>query len=128
MEEFKKRTGGGSRTALDAAVSEEERLERERAVPHVEPEATVPTTLPERADPPVVDMEVEQDASLTDSAPPETHAEYDRRFKRPANVPTEQLEREMNEEAEGRMDVPETGLYWSDTGQPVLSWLAWSLD
>ena len=97
-------------------------------VPHVASDTVVPVTLPERADPPIVDMEVEQDVSLTDSAPPETHAEYDRRFKRPADVPTEQLEREMNEEAEGRMDVLETGLYWSDTGQPVLSSMAWSLD
>ena len=126
LEEFKRQAAGGSRTALDAAVSEEERLERERSVVVVDPEAS--ETLPERAAPPVADMEVELDPSLTDSAPPESHVEYDRRFKRPADVPTEQLEREMNEETEGRMDALETGWYWMATGQPVLGSVSWSLD
>ena len=129
--EFQERPHGGSRTALDAAVSEEERLERERSgTVAVEDEATV--TLPERTTPvsvPVVDdMEVELDESLTGEANPESLVAYERRFKRPSAVPTEQLEREMNEEVENRMDALETGLYWSDSGQPVLSSMVWSLD
>ncbi len=71
-----RKTGGSSRTALDAAVSEEECLERKRVVPHVESGTTAPTTLLERADPRVVDIEVEQDASLTDGAPSETHRDW----------------------------------------------------
>ena len=129
--EFQERSHGGSRTALDAAVSEEERLERERSgTVAVEDEATV--TLPERTTPvsvPVVDdMEVELDESLTGEANPGSLVAYERRFKRPSDVPTEQLEREMNEEVENRMDALETGLYWSDSGQPVLSSMVWSLD
>ena len=131
--EFQGRPVGGSRTALDAAVSDEERLERERSGATVEVEA--PINLPERTVspdalvPPVVeDMEVEQDTSLTSDVVPESQDAYERRFKRPPDVPTEQLEREMNEEVEGRMDSLETGLYWSDSGQPVLSSIVWSLD
>ena len=67
-------------------------------------------------------------ASLTGEPTPESLVAYERRFKRPSDVPTEQLEREMNEEVENRMDALETGLYWSDSGQPVLSSLVWSLD
>ena len=129
--EFEARSRGESRTALDAAVSEEERLERERSdAVNVESEAHV--TLPERTTPasaPVAeDMEVELDVSLTGDPNPESLVAYERRFKRPSDVPTEQLEREMNEEVENRMDALETGLYWSDSGQPVLSSLVWSLD
>ena len=129
--EFQARSHGESRTALDAAVSEEERLERERSgAVGVEDEA--PVTLPERTTPesaPVVDdMEVELDESLTGEPNPESLVAYERRFKRPSDVPTEQLEREMNEEVANRMDALETGLYWSDSGQPVLSSMVWSLD
>ena len=131
--EFQGRPVGGSRTALDAAVSDEERLERERSGAAVE--VDTPNNLPERAVspevlvPPVVeDMEVEQDTSLTSDVVPESRDAYEQRFKRPPDVSTEQLEREMNEEVEGRMDSLETGLYWSDSGQPVLSSIVWSLD
>ena len=106
--EFQGRSLVGSRTALDAAVSDEERLERERSGAAVEVEAS--DTLPERAAspgvvvPPVEDMEVEEgEASATDMIP-ESQVAYEQRFKRPPDVPTEQLEREMNEEVEGRMD------------------------
>ena len=133
--EFQGRPVGGSRTALDAAVSEEERLERER-FNAVADEAQVPNTLPERAvtpevsAPPVVeDMEVEQETLPSGGVvPDESRVAFEQRFKRPPDVPTEQLEREMNEEIEGRMDSLETGLYWSDSGQPVLSSVVWSLD
>ena len=106
--EFEARSRGESRTALDAAVSEEERLERERSgAVDVDDEAHV--TLPERTTPdsaPVAeDMEVELDESLTGEPNPESLVAYERRFKRPADVPTEQLEREMNEEVESRMDA-----------------------
>ena len=133
--EFQGRPVGGSRTALDAAVSEEERLERERSNA-VADEVQVPNTLPERAvtpevsAPPVVeDMEVEQETLPSGGVvPDESRVAFEQRFKRPPDVPTEQLEREMNEEIEGRMDSRETGLYWSDSGQPVLSSVVWSLD
>ena len=131
FEELKGRSGEGGRTALDAAVSEEERLERERSGA-VAVEVETPITLPERATPasaPVAeDMEVELDESLTGEPIPESRASYEQRFKRLSDVSTEQLEREMNEEGENRMDALETGLYWSDSGQPVLSSLVWSLD
>ena len=130
--EFQGRSLVGSRTALDAAVSDEERLERERSGAAVGVGAS--DTLPERAAspevvvPPVEDMEVEQgEASATDMIP-ESQVAYEQRFKRPPDVSTEQLEREMNEEVEGRMDSLETGLCWSDSGQPVLSSIVWSLD
>ena len=90
--------------------------------------------LPERAAspgvvvPPVADMEVEEGEASTTDMIPESQVAYEQRFKRPPDVPTEQLEREMNEEVEGRMDSLETGLYWSDSGQPVLSSIVWSLD
>ena len=132
FDEFRRRFGEGGRTALDAAVSEEERLERERSGA-VAVEVETPVTLPERATPtsgPVAeDMEVELDeSSLTGEPIPESRASYEQRFKRPSDVPTEQLEREMNEEVEDRMDALETGLYWSDSGQPVLSSVVWRLD
>ena len=129
--EFEARSRGESRTALDAAVSEEERLERERS-DAVNAESEAHVTLPERTTPASVpvaeEMEVELDESLTGEPTPESLVAYERRFKRPSDVPTEQLEREMNEEVENRMDALETGLYWSDSGQPVLSSLVWSLD
>ena len=116
---------------MDAAVSEEERLERERS-DAVNAESEAHVTLPERTTPASVpvaeDMEVELDVSLTGEPTPESLVAYERRFKRPSDVPTEQLEREMNEEVENRMDALETGLYWSDSGQPALSSLVWSLD
>ena len=98
--EFQGRPVGGSRTALDAAVSEEERLERERLT--VANEVEVPDTLPERAAspevsvPPLVeDMEVEVDARPTgDEVPAESRAAFEQRFKRPPDTSTEQLERE----------------------------------
>ena len=34
----------------------------------------------------------------------------------------------MNEETDRRMDALETGMYWSDSGQPVLSSIVWCLD
>ena len=129
--EFEARSRGESRTALDAAVSEEERLERERS-DAVNAESEAHVTLPERTTPASVpvaeEMEVELDESLTGEPTPESLVAYERRFKRPSDAPTEQLEREMNEEVENRMDALETGLYWSDSGQPVLSSLVWSLD
>ena len=73
-------------------------------------------------------MEVEQGEASTTDVIPESQVAYEQRFKRPPDVPTEQLEREMNEEVEGRVDSLETGLYWSDSGQPVLSSIVWSLD
>ena len=130
--EFQSRSLVGSRTALDAAVSDEERLERERSGAAVEVEAS--DTLPERAAspgvvvPPVEDMEVEEGGVPATDMIPESQVAYERRFKRPPDVSTEQLEREMNEDVEGRMDSLETGLYWSDSGQPVLSSIVWSLD
>ena len=130
--EFQSRSLVGSRTALDAAVSDEERLERERSGAAVEVEAS--DTLPERAAspgvvvPPVEDMEVEEGGASATDMIPESQVAYERRFKRPPDVSTEQLEREMNEDVEGRMDSLETGLYWSDSGQPVLSSIVWSLD
>ena len=59
-------------------------------VSQVSPEVVVPPVV-------VEDMEVEQgEASATDMIP-ESQVAYEQRFKRPPDVPTEQLEREMNE-------------------------------
>ena len=142
LAEFQGRAVVGSRTALDAAVSDEERLERERseavaieveasntlperaASPEVRPEAVADMEL-ETTDTPVADLDVSRDGA---SVPPESQVAYERRFKRPPDVSTEELEREMNEEADRRMDALETGMYWSDSGQPVLSSIVWCLD
>ena len=56
----------------------------------------------ETTDTPVADVDISRDGA---SVPPESQTAYERRFKRPPDVPTEELEREMNEETDRRMDA-----------------------
>ena len=97
------------RTALDAAVSDEERQERER---------NAQVSFAE-------DMEVEiEDEPLE---PLEQESNF-ARLKRPADVSVEELEEEIKETSEEILSSLDTGLFWSETGQPVLSGLMWTLE
>ena len=90
------------RTALDAAVSDEERQERER---------NAQVSFAE-------DMEVE--IADEPSEPLEQESNF-ARLKRPADVSVEELEEEIKETSEEILSSLDTGLFWSETGQPVLS-------
>ncbi len=107
LEEFER--GTTVRTALDAAVSEEERQERERNT-HV--------SFAE-------DMEVEV---ASDPIEPVEQESNFTRLKRPPDVSVEELEEEIKESSEEIMSSLDTGLFWSETGQPVLSGLMWTLE
>ena len=94
---------------MDAAVSDEERQERERNA-HV--------SFAE-------DMEVEVASEPVE--PVEQESNFTR-LKRPADVSVEELEEEIKETSEEIMSSLDTGLFWSETGQPVLSGLMWTLE
>ena len=113
------------RTALDAAVSDEERQERERlrsGEGQRSGEEQPPAVAPEG------DMEVEEAADGAVMEPVEQESDFVQRFKRPPDVAIEDLENEIKETSEEIMSSLDTGLFWCETGQPVLSGLMWTLE
>ena len=122
LQEFER--GTKVRTALDAAVSEEERQERER-LHSGEGQRSGEEHLPRVA--PEGDMEVEEAADTAAMEPVEQESDFVQRFKRPPDVAIEDLENEIKETSE-EMSSLDTGVFWCETGQPVLSGLMWTLE
>ena len=73
-------------------------------------------------------MEVEEAADGTTMEPVEQESDFVQRFKRPPDVAIEDLENEIKETSEEIMSSLDTGLFWCETGQPVLSGLMWTLE
>ena len=87
------------RTALDAAVSDEERQERERL--RLEEGQRSGEEHPPRVAP-EGDMEVEEGADGSAMEPVEQESDFVQRFKRPPNVAIEDLENEIKESSINR--------------------------
>ena len=73
-------------------------------------------------------MEVEEAADTAAMEPVEQESDFVQRFKRPPDVAIEDLENEIKETSEEIMSSLDTGLFWCETGQPVLSGLMWTLE
>ena len=73
-------------------------------------------------------MEVEEAADGTAMEPVEQESDFVQRFKRPPDVAIEDLENEIKETSEEIMSSLDTGLFWCEIRQPVLSGLMWTLE